>query len=239
MLIGKSIAIMQPYIFPYLGYFQLVNAVDEFVFYDDVNFIKQGWVNRNQILVNQKSFMFSVPIKNISSFSKICDTEIDERAFDKWRAKFLRTLSQSYKKAEYFSVVFPLIEDVLSVEPFSISMLAEKSIISIASYLDIPTKFSRSSESFSESQYMDKAERLTYICKTMDATRYINAIGGQEIYSKSDFDKAEIELSFLRYNLPCYKQYADTFIPGLSMIDVLMFNDKARVQAMLSNYELV
>ena len=83
-----KLAIMQPYIFPYLGYFQLLNSVDHFVFYDDVNFIKGGWVNRNQLLINNQNKFFTVPLKKIISFTPINEVEIHKKLYPNWRSKF-------------------------------------------------------------------------------------------------------------------------------------------------------
>jgi len=93
---------MQPYVFPYIGYFQLIELADVFVFYDDVNFIKQGWINRNNVLANNKSLLFTIPLNKISSFVKINEVIINENFFNKWQNKFLRTIEQSYKKAPFF-----------------------------------------------------------------------------------------------------------------------------------------
>lgn len=92
-----KIAIMQPYIFPYIGYFQLINAVDKFIIYDDVNYIKQGWINRNKILLNNEDYLFTFPLKNASSYKKINEIELSENLYSKWKIKFFKTL-EVYKK---------------------------------------------------------------------------------------------------------------------------------------------
>lgn len=102
-----KIAVMQPYLFPYIGYFQLLNAVDMFVVFDDVNFIKKGWINRNNILVNRQKYLFTVPLKDASQNKLIKEVQI---ADDGWQEKFLKTVAQSYKKAEFFDEAFALIE---------------------------------------------------------------------------------------------------------------------------------
>lgn len=233
-----KIAVMQPYIFPYIGYFQMINAVDKFVFYDDVNFIKQGWINRNKILVSGKDYLFTLPLKNASSFTLISETLINEILFEKWKLKFLQTLEQSYKKAPYFYDVFPIINKVLDGEYKTISQCAIKSIKSVSEYMGIKTEFIISSEAY-QNKELERQERLIDICKQEKSNHYINALGGQELYKKEDFLKEGIQLNFIK-PLPIeYKQFNNIFVPWLSIIDVLMFNDKQTVKDMLNQYTLI
>ncbi|MBZ9628896.1 WbqC family protein [Psychroflexus sp. CAK1W] len=231
---------MQPYIFPYIGYFQLIKAVDEFVFYDDVNFIKQGWINRNQILNKGKSLKFTIPLEKPSSFRPINETKINLNLFAKWKHKFLKTIEQTYVKAPHFDEVYPLVEEVLKVDKeTNISKLAIDSNLSICNFLDITTKFYRSSEDFRKSENYFKEERLIGICKQLKASRYINSLGGQDLYSKIYFQNLGIELQFLKPNIKPYKQFENNFVTNLSIIDILMFNDKNSCQKMLNDFELL
>ncbi len=230
---------MQPYIFPYIGYFQLLNAVHKFVFYDDVNFIKQGWINRNKILVSGKEFLFTFPIQNISPNRKINETEISLRQFDKWQKKFLKTLNSSYAKAPHYDEVMSLIQNIFNEEQNNISSLAISSIRKVCDYLHMETKYELSSEKYSESKGMEKADRLIDICKKNNSTEYLNPIGGREIYSKEEFAEKGIELKFLSTNKIEYKQFGNEFIPNLSIIDVMMFNSVKEIHKMLSRYELI
>src|SRR6476620_1801279 len=130
-----KLAIMQPYVFPYSGYFQLMNAVDKFVFYDDVAFIKQGWINRNNILLDGKKYLFTVPVKNISSFSLINETYVSDKPFN-WQKKLLNTFRLAYGKAPFFKKVFPMIEEVINSScDQSISTVAKNSINIVLQYL--------------------------------------------------------------------------------------------------------
>lgn len=234
-----KIAVMQPYFFPYIGYFQLINAVDKFVFYDDVNFIKQGWINRNKILVGGKDLLFTIPIQNISPNRKINETEISLRQFDKWYKKFLKTLNSSYAKAPYYDEVISLIKSVFNQEQSNMSSLAINSILKVCEYLDIRTKFELSSEKYSDSQGMEKADRLIDICKKNKSMEYINPIGGKEIYTKEEFAEKGIDLKFLSTNKIEYQQFGNEFIPNLSIIDVMMFNSPEQIKDMLTQYKLV
>ena len=237
---GKSIAVMQPYIFPYLGYFQLINAVDEFVFYDDVNFIKQGWINRNQILNNNKALGFSIPLEKASSFETIQGTKINFNLYAKWKKKFLKTLEQNYYKAPYFESIYDIVHEIIEdPKSESISELAIRSNVYISNYLGLKAKFKKSSEYFYNSKKLERTERLLNIGNKLKAKAYINALGGQELYDKSDFKACGIDLYFLKPNLKSYKQFSEEFVSGLSIIDVLMFNNKKDCMELLNDYKLV
>lgn len=234
-----KIAIMQPYIFPYIGYFQLINAVDKFIFYDDVNFIKSGWINRNQILLNGSKNLFTVPLKSASSFQNINETLIHSEIYLKWKKKFIKSIEQSYKKAPYFSSVFPLIQSVFEMSYHSIADLTINSIASVSNYLDLDTVFETSSEKYPETKGMEKAERLINICQINQSNTYINPSGGKELYQKDTFKKQDIDLLFIESELTPYPQFNNDFVAGLSIIDVLMFNSKEDVKKMLNQYHLV
>ena len=231
-----TLAIMQPYLFPYIGYFQLVKAVEKFIIYDDVAFIKQGWINRNTILVNKQRHSFFVPVKAISSFKKISETEIDYKS--DWTKKTLLTLEQSYKKAPYFNDFFPVMETVFKSKKNTISEMAIDSIIHVSNYLELTTTFEQSSIIYNN-QALKGKERVIDICLKEKAKHYINPIGGQELYSKEEFLSHNICLNFLKTQSISYKQFNNEFIPWLSIIDVLMFNSKEEARALLDNYELL
>lgn len=233
-----TIAIMQPYILPYIGYFQMIKAVDKFIFYDDVNFIKQGWVNRNRVLANGKDQLFAIPVENISSFTPINETLIKSSLYPKWKNKFLKTLKQNYLKAPHFSTVFPLIEQIFNTEHKTISELTIDSIIQVTNYLKLPTEFIIASEKYNN-KHLERTVRIIAICQKENATHYINAIGGQELYNKEDFQKEGITLNFIQSNPIAYTQFGKDFIPWLSIIDVLMFNSIKETNAMLDKYTLI
>lgn len=233
-----KIAVMQPYFFPYIGYFQMIKAVDTFVFYDDVNFIKQGWINRNRILVNGNSFMFTVPLEKANSFCLIKDTLINEKFFESWKSKFQMTLNQNYKKAPHFLEVTILINNIFKNDYNSVSELAIESVVTVSKYLGLKTNFYISSKRY-ENTYLERENRLLDICKNENTTQYINALGGQELYSKESFKEKGIELNFIK-TLPIdYKQFNAEFVSWLSIIDVLMFNSVDEINDMLDKFDLV
>lgn len=233
----KSIAIMQPYFFPYIGYFQLINAVDIFVIYDDVNFIKGGWINRNRILLKGEAHIFNITCKKISSFTKINEIEVGFTEYDK--NKLLKKIEQSYKNAPYLKETLQVVKDGLTEISLNISEVCYNCILSVINYLDINTKIMVSSRDFPETTCLDKADRLIAITKKLNKTNYLNAIGGKELYSKDYFKAKGIDLFFIQTNKIEYQQFENDFVPWLSIIDVMMFNSKEEIKKMLAQYTLI
>ncbi len=233
-----KLAIMHPYLFPYIGYFQLIQAVDKFVIYDDVQYMKGGWINRNRVLVNKSPYTFTFSVKK-DSFEKNINERYFNQNFNKERKKFLKTITESYGKATNFNEVFPLIEESLQVniQEQNISDVITRSIKMIADYLGIDTQFILSSDLEKSSE--DRAERIIEINRLLDTNHYINAIGGKELYTKEYFDERNIKLNFLRTNRDLtYDQNIEEFIPNLSIIDILMFNSREEISAFLNKYTL-
>lgn len=235
----NNVSVMQPYLFPYVGYFQLINSIDKFVFYDDVNYIKQGWINRNKVLVNGKETLFTVPLKKASSFSKINEIEIHPNLYNKWKNKFYKTLSQSYQKSDHFNKVFPIVEKVFDQEYDSISGMAINSIKSVTDYLGFEKEFYISSKDFPDTAEEDRSDRLIKIVGELCSDNYINNSGGKELYDKTYFKNNGVNLLFIEPELSEYKQDSESFIKGLSIIDVLMNNSKEEIKEILNKYELV
>lgn len=229
------IAIMQPYFFPFIGYFQLINAVDKFVFYDDVNFIKRGWINRNRIIVNNTVKYITIPLNKASQNKRINEIETCSDY-----SGVLKTVYMSYKSSPFFDDVYPFISKCLNSNIESISELAINTILSTSKYLKIDTdKFEQSSLKYSNSIELKKEKRLIDICLENKAKTYINPLGGKDLYKKSDFKEYDINLYFIEPNLTNYKQYKNEFIPGLSILDILMFNSVDKIKEMLNDYKLI
>jgi hypothetical protein len=223
---------MQPYFFPYVGYFQLVATVDRFVIYDDVNFIKQGWINRNRVLVNGAPMFLSVPLANASSFTPIRCTKIHEN-YKVWRQKATSTLQTAYGRAPFFLPVFEMVKDVIEEMPPNISALALRSVQSVLRYLKIPTAIVESSAVYGN-EHLAGEERVIDICAQEKASHYINMPGGRALYSKAKFLSAGIELQFLNPVVEPYEQFGNPFVPALSIIDVLMFNEPSAARRLVS-----
>jgi len=232
-----KLGIMQPYLFPYIGYFQMIAAVNKFVIYDDVAFMKQGWVNRNQILLHGKAHRFSVPLQGASSNLAICDTLISVHEYSRWKDKFLKTIALAYSKAPQYEPARLLISDVIASNPGSIGELARRSILAVCQKLGLPARIEPSSTIY-ENSHLHAQDRVLDICAHEKATHYINAIGGRELYESDAFASKGIELRFLRSQLPVYSQFNHEFIPALSILDVMMFNSVDAIRALLAEYDL-
>ena len=233
----KRIAIMQPYFFPYIGYFQLVKCVDQFVFYDDVNFIKGGWIQRNRILNSKEVIYISVPLIRASSYKKINEIEINLNEIA--QNKLLKTITQNYGKAPYFNDIMPIIQAVIiDKSTQNLAQIAAKSTIAVANYLSLNTSFLFSSELEFGKKVTDRADRLVEIVNGFKAKNYINPEGGKKLYSKTFFKSNDIELKFIKSHLKEYRQNSGEFVPGLSIIDVLMHNSKTEVLNLLNEFEL-
>lgn len=226
------VGIMQPYLFPYLGYYQLVNHCDKFVFYDDVTYIKSGYINRNYILSHEKKQLFTVPIKRSSSYKKI-----NELNFDDSVRKNLKTIEQSYSKAPYFEEVMPIVSEVLNFEDRNVAVVTSLSVTKIFEYLGLDKKFYLSSN-IDYDRSLSAADKLISICKYFKAKNYCNPIGGKDLYDKDIFSKKNIELDFIKMDKVIYAQNCENFVPNLSIIDILMWNSKKDVNQLLSKFKL-
>lgn len=232
-----TIAIMQPYLFPYIGYWQLIHAVDIFVIYDNIEFTKKGWFNRNNILIHGENTLFTVPIKKDSDFLDVRDRRLSENS-EKEIKKIILQIEHSYKKAPYFNEVFPMIKDIFNLKEKNLFSYIYHSVHEICKYLEIDTKIIISS-TLDIDHELKAEEKVMAINKTLHADNYINAIGGLELYNKDRFSAEGINLNFLKPDLIEYKQFDNEFIPCLSIIDIMMFNSKDEIQKMLSRYVLI
>lgn len=227
----KAIAVMQPYFFPYIGYYQLVNAVGTFVFYDDVNYIRGGWINRNRILINGKPAYLTVSLQGGSQNRMICDIALLDN-----RPQLLKSIELAYRKAPFFAETMRPLEQVLTRPVKHIGELAAHSVTAIMDHLGLLRDFRVSSNEFAHTRSLPRADRLIAITKECGLAQYINAIGGRELYDKAYFQERGVTLSFLEPVIHEYVQFGGAFEPGLSIIDVLMFNDPGSVRKMLSDW---
>ena len=224
---------MQPYLFPYIGYFQLMHAADRFVVYDDVAYIKQGWINRNRMLLDGEAAFFNVPVKHASSFTTIRDTLVDDSVQNRrWAEKLLKTFDQAYRRAPEFARVFPLIEAVLGRPTSRVADLAVASLKAVAGYLDIRTAWVDSSTVYGNA-HLKGEERVLAICRVEGATEYVNAAGGRNLYASDRFEAAGVRLRFAQPRPIAYRQFTAPFVPWLSIVDVLMFNRPEKVRQYL------
>jgi hypothetical protein len=227
-------AIMQPYLFPYIGYWQLIQAVDVFVIYDDVNYIMRGWINRNNILEHGSRKLFTLETRGASQNKLINQISVGGNT-----ETLIRTLYQNYKKAPYFDQVISLLSDLLLSNDKNLAQFLSTAIRRICSYLMIDTKLIVSSQAFNNTN-LKSVDRVIDICKQLNASEYVNAIGGKGLYSKEVFADKGIQLFFIESNPIAYAQFGNgLFIPNLSIIDVMMFNSPETIHEFAASYRLV
>ncbi len=231
-----KIGIMQPYFFPYIGYWQLINAVDTFVIYDDVNFIKGGWINRNRILMNGQGKRINLKMEGMSSNKLI--NEIGTSDDIVYKGKLLKAIRHCYSKAPYYFKAYPIIEKIITLKETNLARYLQHSIRNICRYLSIDTKLIISS-AIDKDNNKKGQDKVIMICKALGATEYYNAVGGPRLYSHKDFESEGLALRFLKAGAIKYKQFNDEFVENLSIIDLMMFNSEKDIRNMLDIYELL
>ncbi len=230
-----KLAIMQPYFFPYIGYWQLMNAVDRYVIYNDVNYIARGWINRNRILVQGVPQYIHLPLQKASQNKRIDEIRVlhDERSL----RKTLRTIELAYRRAPQFPTVFPLVQSILSAREENLALWLRDQLQAVAAHLGIKTELLLSSELHKDNSLRGQAKILA-ICRELGATEYYNAIGGRALYDRETFAQNSIELHFLRAGPITYQQFGGAFQENLSIVDMLMFNTTDEIRASLNVYTL-
>lgn len=234
-----KMAIMQPYFFPYLGQFQLIHVVDRFILCDDVQYIRHGWINRNRILGPGEGYQYIiVPVSKHKSHDPIRNVRVVEG--NAWKRTILRQVEYYRKKAPYYEQVRQLIHDCLQQEETSITQLNSRCLQATCIYIGIQYNMAISSElGLNYSDIQVTGDWALKICEQLGATAYFNPPGGMELYEKEVFGKSNIELHFVKPNLREYNQSNNGFLPGLSIIDIMMFNHPAEIQEMLNDYQLL
>ncbi|PKM11091.1 MAG: hypothetical protein CVV13_10545 [Gammaproteobacteria bacterium HGW-Gammaproteobacteria-3] len=231
-----KLAIMQPYFLPYIGYFQLIAAVDVFVVYDNIKYTKKGWINRNRMLLNGKDVMFSLPLERGSDSLHVCQREL---AAEFNRDKLLDQISSAYRRAPYFAQTFPLIEQIIGLDERNLFQFIQYSILKVCEYLNITTKIKISSHIAIDHQ-LKSQDKVLALCEAIGTDMYINTTGGMALYTKEEFQARGINLKFIKPKPFGYGQLNSEFVPWLSIIDVMMFNPLDTIQDCIeSNYELI
>lgn len=227
---------MQPYLLPYIGYFQLMAAVDRFVLFDDVNYIQRGWINRNRILLGGQPYMFTLPLRRASQNRLISEIErVDDPA---WGERLLRTLHQAYARAPQYGAVAPLLESVLNHSALPLHDYLRHSLQAVHRYLGLRCELVPSSSVYGNAALKGQA-RILDICRQEGAVTYVNAMGGTALYETAVFAAQGVRLSFLKSRETRYEQWGGVHLPWLSIVDVLMFNTTTEVRSLLTQAELV
>ncbi len=228
---------MQPYFLPYIGYFQMINAVDKFVIYDNIEYTKKGWINRNRILVNGLDVFITLNLKKSSDFDFIGEKEISDVFYSKEKDRILSKIKQAYRKAPYYKQSIEIIQTVLNNSERNLFHFLKDSLYLLVNYLEIKTEFIISS-SLEIDHSLKKEDKVIAICKNLYADTYINPIGGKELYSNQGFSKNTIDILFIETEKRVYRQFTDNFIPNLSIVDVMMFNSVETIKEYLNKYTL-
>ena len=256
-----KIGIFQPYFFPYIGYFQLIHAVDRFILYPEIQYICQGWINRNRIV--QKNGCIQYILVPVHSGSHLCikDVHIDNTSL-RWRQRLIKSIRNFYGKAAYFKEIYPLLEEVLTQQDYlTISDLNVATIRSVANFLEMETEIVCANTEryqgleeklvrlqtngydelpqYAEKQVSRMLVRIFEICRMEGADTFINSIGGTALYKNDVFAHHGVNLNFLQTHDIQYKQQCEEFIPNLSIIDVLMHNGKEKTKELLTHYTLI
>ena len=222
---------MQPYFFPYIGYFQLMNAVDEFVVYDNIEFSKKGWINRNRILVNGQDVFITLSLRKDSDYLNINERYLAQ-VWPVESIKMLNRIIAAYRKAPYFESVFPIIEKSLLQKEDNLFSFLLFTLKELKAHLSIKTPLVISS-SIKIDHKLRSEDKVLEICKERLGTEYINPIGGLSLYEKARFSANGILLRFLRADEIIYPQFNNSFVPWLSIIDVMMFSSIDEMKVML------
>lgn len=225
---------MQPYFLPYIGYWQLLSIVDRFVLYDNIKYTKKGWINRNRFLRDGRDVLFTIPLKKASDFLDIVDRSI---AVDFDRRRLLNQLAESYKKAPMFDSAFPVVERIVGAAETNLFDYIHQSIRVTAEFLDIKTPIVVSS-TIAIDHALRAESKVIALCQATGADSYVNAIGGRELYSSSAFLAHGLNLEFIKTRPIEYCQFDHPFVPNLSIVDVMMFNSRDTIRAMLREYDL-
>ncbi len=231
-----KIAVMQPYFLPYIGYFQLMAAADKFVTFDDVNYIKGGWVNRNRLLLNGAPHTFTVPVRGASQNRRISDHELADDPG--WRQNLLHTIRLAYRRAPYYEAASGFFERVILYPGVQLADFLRNSLNEVLSYLALDVDIVGTSGVY-RNAHLKGAQRILDICRREQARTYINPIGGVELYDRETFAREGVELRFLRSRPVAYPQGKGEHVPWLSILDVIMFNDPGRIRELIMERDLV
>lgn len=211
---------MQPYFVPYFGYWQLMAAADRFVVYDDVQYIKGGWISRNRIKVKGAAAYISLRLAGASPNRRICDIQLVSG--DEWKTRLVRTVEQAYVRAPFFRETIDLARSVILCRKVDLADYLLHGLMLVREHLRIMTPIVETSRQY-RNEALRGSARVVDICKREGATHYLNAEGGRELYSVDDFRPAGLGLSFLTMRPIPYAQGAGGFISHLSVLDVLMW----------------
>lgn len=234
-----KLAIMQPYFFPYVGYYSLIKNTDKFIIFDTVQFIRHGWIERNRILKPNEGWQY-IQVPLVKHNREVLINELEIRNSEPWREKLKAQLQHYKKRAPYYAECMDVIDACISLQTDSIVDLNEHILDVTCQYFGINFDcqiFSKMDLVIDEVKEAD--EWALNISKAMGVNEYINPPGGKEFFNREKYLQKDIELTFLGNNVQQYKQRRETFEPGLSIIDLMMFNDVSSINAMIDDTKII
>lgn len=231
-----TLAIMQPYLFPYIGYFQLMHAADTFLLLDDVAWINRGWINRNRILVQGQPQYLTFPVAGASQNKTI--GELSLHTPGTWKNTVEKTLLMAYKKAPQFDRFFPVLQGILHADIPNLSAYIFHSLQVLCRYMGLRVQLGASTGVYPH-KGLKGQERILDLCRQENAAVYINPPGGTALYDAERFREEGMQLRLLEPRLLPYAQRGTgAFVPALSIIDVLMHCSEAQIEEQLQQYSL-
>ena len=234
-----KVAVMQPYFFPYSGYFSLIHSVEHFMFFDDVQYIKKSWMSRNRLLNIEKEEPYFIRPTLIKPDYKALFTTVKLDNTDNWKVKIIEQLNGYKYKAPFFNQIKILIEEILETDYEYLTSFNINSTIAISQALGFNTKFDKYTDyNFWFEEKPNEGDWGRVIAKEIGATHYINSPGGESFILPEKFTEIDIKLGFIQPQLRQYNQLTKAFLPGLSIIDVLLFNGIEKTAEMISEYEI-
>ena len=226
----NSCSIIQPAFLPWIGYFEIINKSDNFVFLDNVQYVKRSWVNRNYISQKDKKILISLPVKTkLKYYQKINEVELYD--FKTTRKKHLNTFTHVYRRSINFSNYFPFINEIYSnTNSNNLSDFLINSLIKISDLIGINTKFYKASQLNLKS--IEPNERIIEICKKLDVKNYFSGPSAKNYIDNKLFANNDIKLSFIKYKEEnMYNQYQNkNFLDKMSIIDYIFNNKKILFQ---------
>ncbi|KOS69857.1 hypothetical protein AEA09_12940 [Lysinibacillus contaminans] len=230
------VAIMQPYFFPYIGYFSLLQAADMFVILDTVQFQRKSWMTRNKIIsLKGDSTYIKLPVKKAPLDTLINQIDINNEV--DWKTTLFNQLLV-YKKAPFYTETMDIVKNIINADTNKLVDINKNILLEIINYLKLDCKIVVFSEMGLKVEEVNNADEWALnITKALNAEEYINPPGGVTFFNKQKYKDSDIDLKFIKNNLKQYKQYHLDFVPGLSIIDVMMFNSIEEIHKMLADYE--
>ena len=230
-MVKERIAIMQPYFYPYIGYFHLLAAVDVFVLYDNIQYTKKGWINRNRFLRDGCDVLFSIPLKKASDYCDVNEREVSDQ-FD--RFKLTKKIGAAYRKAPFFTEAMELFTRAIECPESNLFLFIKHSLVSLCQWLGIKTTIIDSS-SVAINHTLRGQEKVQAICGAFGVSTYVNAMGGRDLYDDESFRSCGIQLKFVHSVASPYPQFDHPFVPWLSILDMLMFNSRETIRGFVHN----